>query len=287
MTPDDDAPFYALSLGGGQISSALAIAIADRLVVNGYDFGRFAPLGACSFADTGGELRSTYAHIEIMRAYLAERGVRLDVVKARGRSLPDRVIARIRGDAKSCPAIPFHLDGNETGRANQHCTRDMKSRPIDRNTARLARAAGKRHNVQVLIGYCIDEIDRVRNDVPESWPRGWTWRYPLIEAGVGRGWAQEVCLGALGYFPVMSACAFCPHRPDVGPGSRAWIRDNEPDTWARIVAFDAAIRGGYGGIRGTCYLSALRRPIAKACDAAEAQRLLFPSCGRDNGRCFT
>jgi len=301
--------FYALSLGAGQVSTALAIAIADRLVVDGYDFGQFAPLGSCTFADTGGELRATYEHVERLGQYLAPRGVRLDVVRRDGLPLRERVLARAGfalnsspvvaeriarlglvdeyGRVKSAPAIPFHLVGGDSGRAQQHCTRDHKGRPIDRNTKKLARAAGKLNDVEVLIGYGIDEVDRMRNDTPEEWPEGWRWRYPLIEAKLGRGWAQRVCRAALGYVPESSACSFCPHRPDVGPGSRAWIKENEPDTYREVVEFDAAIRNGYGGLRAKCFLSALRHPVEVAIESEDAQSNLFPTCGRENGRCFT
>lgn len=280
-------PFRALSLGGGQVSTALVIAIADKLVVNGYDFGAL-PLDACTFADTGGELDATYRHIDRLRDYLAARGVRLDVVRARGVNLMTRVLMRVGGKVASAPQIPFHLKGSADGRAMQGCTRDYKGRPIDRHVKRLATAAGKRHDVEVIIGFGSDEADRVRNDTPVGWPKGWRWRYPLIEAGVGRGWCIDVCIAALGRtLPVPSACAFCPHRPDVGPASRAWIKENEPETWKSVVAFDAAIRNGYGGMNAQCFVSAMRVPVEDAVRIGLAQGELWPSCGRENGRCFT
>lgn len=242
--------FRALSLGGGQVSTALAIAIVERRVVNGYDFGALSPLDKITFADTRansgpeflGELEATYAHLKTFGEYLAAHGHLLDVVRATGPGLMQRVLGRIGGYFRSAPAMPFYLA--DTGQAAQHCTRDFKGRPIDRSVKIAARNRGKLHDVEVLIGYSIDEWSRCRSGTPDEWPDGWRWRYPLVEARVGRGWCIETCREALGYVPVSSACAFCPHRPDVGPGSRAEIRASEPATWAKVVAFDAAIRGG-------------------------------------------
>lgn len=86
----------------------------------------------------------------------------------------------------------------------------------------------------------------------------------------------------------MTMGAVCPHRPDVGPGSRAEIKAEEPATFARIVEFDAAIRDGYGGMRAKCFLSPLRVPVEDALRSAESQPSLFgPVCGKESGRCFT
>lgn len=282
-----DRPFTALSLGAGQGSTALAIAIADRLVApSGYDFGALR-LDKVTFADTGSELSSTYLNIERLREYLRARGVEIDVVRRSGRPLFEQVMARTSGEITGgAPALPFFLAPD--GKAMQQCTHDYKSRPLDRAVKIAAKAAGKLLDVQILIGFTIDEWKRMRGPRAD-WPKGWRFAYPMIDAKVDRGWAVEVCRRALGYVPVSSACAFCPHRPDVGPGGRSWIRDNDPAAWAKVVALDAACRKGYSGLRQDAYISKLRLPVTEALDVAQRQGEFWEdgSGGCDEGRCFT
>lgn len=278
--------FRSLSLGAGQGSTALAIACADGLVVNGFDFASVRP-DIVNFADTGGELQATYDHLGKLTAYLAARGIAVGTVRKTGtRDLRGTVLARVRGETKAgAPALPFHLA--PTGKANQSCTYDFKSMPLDRATKRAAKAAGATI-VEVLIGFTVEEWMRIRDPRPD-WAPGWRFRYPMIEARVNRGWCQEVCRAALGYVPQSSACSFCPHRPDVGPGSRAWIKANEPETWAKVIEFDAAIRRDYMGLRQTAYLSRMLLPVEDALVAASRQGEFWidGSGGCDDGACFT
>lgn len=279
-------PFRSLSLGAGQGSTALAIACADGLVVNGFDFASVRP-DIVNFADTGGELLATYTHLAKLIPYLNERGISVGIVRKNGtRDLRETVLARARGEIKAgAPALPFHLA--PTGKANQSCTYDFKSVPLDRATKKAAKLA-KATAVEVLIGFTVEEWMRIRDPRP-NWPDGWRFRYPMIEARVNRGWCQEVCRAALGYVPQSSACSFCPHRPDVGPGGRAWIKANEPETWAQVVEFDAAIRSGYMGLRQRAYLSKRLLPVEHAIHSAEAQGEFWVdgSGGCDDGVCFT
>lgn len=305
--------YRALSLGAGQGSTALVIAIADKLVVRGYDFGAIA-LDRVTFADTGGELQATYSHLARLTEYLAPRGIRVETVRARGLPLREKVLARARGEIKSgAPAVPFFLGETAVpvtvypdveagedfapyestrviaGRAKQHCTYDFKSKPLDRVVRRDAKSAGKLNDVEVVIGFTCEEMMRMRGP-RKDWPEGWRFRYPMIEAGVNRGWAQDVCRAALGSVPPSSACAFCPHRPDTGAGGRAWIKEHEPETWAKVVEFDAAIRHGYMGLQAPAYISKLRLPVDDALRAASAQGEFWDENGGngcDDGRCFT
>lgn len=276
--------FRSLSLGGGQGSSALLVACADGLVVNGFDFGSVRP-DLVQFADTGGELQATYRHVATLTEYCAARGIEVRTVRRTGLSLPDRILGKCAGTVRSAPQVPWQLA--PTGKAGQQCTTDYKSKPLDASTKRTAKAR-KASRVEILIGFTVEEWMRVR-DPRKDWPDGWTFRYPMIEARVNRGWAQEVCRAALGYVPEPSACAFCPHRPDVGPGGRAWIRANEPKTWDLVVRVDDAIRHRYAGLRQDAYISRRLVPVDRAIDGAETQGTLFRdgSEGCDEGRCFT
>lgn len=266
----------SLSLGAGQGSTALAIACADRLVVNGFDFATVRP-DIVTFADTGGELEATYRHLAVLTEYLAKRGLEVVTVRRwKDRTLRETVLARARGDRKAnAPAIPVFLAPD--GKAMQHCTYDFKTVPLDRRTKVAFKRMGATH-AEVLVGYTIEEFSRCRTPRKE-WPDGWTFRYPLIEARMNRGACQDVCRSALGYVPESSACAFCPHRPDRGPGGREWIRANEPETWKQVVEFDEAIRTNYMGLRKRAFVSGLRLPVNEALDVAREQGELW----RDGG----
>ena len=283
---DTARPFRSLSLGAGQGSTALAIACADGLKVNGFDFATVRP-DIVSFADTGGELLATYQHLAKLIPYLTDRGLSVGIVRKNGtRDLRETVLARARDEIKSgAPAVPFHLA--PTGKANQSCTYDFKSVPLDRATKKASKLANST-SVEILIGFTVEEWKRIRGP-RKTWPDNWSFRYPMIEAGVNRGWCQEVCRAALGYVPQSSACAFCPHRPDVGPGGRAWIKENEPETWAQVVEFDHAIRVNYMGLRQRAYVSRLLLPVEQAVHAASAQGEFWVdgSNGCDSGECFT
>lgn len=147
-----------MSLGGGQASSAMLIAICDKLTVTrdggvAYDFGAIK-LDLVQFADTGHELRATYRNIEFLADYAKNRGVRVDVVRRKGRTLGQWVTDRVAGKTKSAPAIPFHL--SPKGRAKQHCTRDFKGRPLDSAAKKAAKKVGLANDVTVLVGFTID-----------------------------------------------------------------------------------------------------------------------------------
>ena len=278
--------FTSLSLGAGPPSSALAIAIADRLkreVHPGltFDFGALK-VDLLQFADTGDELDATYAHLPRLAAYLEPRGMKLEIVRAsHGKSLSQVWFERMAGLRRSAPALPLYLKGSLAGdgQARQQCTSEFKSRVLDANTKRRARAAGVRSGVRVLMGYLIEEWQRMKTlERYTKW--GWDRGYPLIDAKANRGWSEDVCRAALGYVPVSSACDHCAHRPSVGPGSRAWIKENEPHRWEKIIRLDAALRHPPGIDAESAYIAAERLPVEEALVAAQRQGSLFP-CAAD------
>lgn len=132
----------------------------------------------------------------------------------------------------------------------------------------------------------------MNNKRPSHWPVGWEKRYPMVEAKVNRGWCMSVLNAAYprGFNVQPSACSFCPHRPDTGPGGRLWIKDNEPETFREVEEFDAAIRNGYGGIRRKCYVSSRRAAVADAIAQRTEQAEFWSPDGADgcdDGVCFT
>lgn len=277
--------FRSLSFGAGIGSTALAIATIEGLKVNGFDFGLHRP-NVIAFADTGGELQATYRHVEEFGEWVRSKGVEFVVLRRKGPDLRTRVLDRIAGKTRSgAPCLPFHLEPD--GKAMQQCTYDYKGTVLDKYLLRTTKAMKWSGPVRVMQGLTFDEFHRMRT-ARDYWPKTWAFSYPMIDAKCGRGWAVDVCRAHLGRVPQSSACFFCPHRADVGPGSRAWIRENEPETWARLVEFDAAIRNGYAGLRQKAFLSGLRLPVTEAVDVASKQGHLFGAtfCG-DGGSCGT
>lgn len=273
--------FTSLSLGAGPPSTALAIAIADKLTREvrpglTFDFGTLH-VDLLQFADTGDELDATYAHLPKLAAYLEPRGMKLEIVRAsHGKSLSQVWFERMAGLRRSAPALPLYLTGTPEGdgQGRQQCTSEFKSRVLDANAKRRARAVGVRTGVCVLMGYIIEEWKRMRQPkLYDKW--GWTRGYPLIDAGANRGWSEEVCRAALGYVPVSSACDHCAHRPSVGPGSRAWIKANEPHRWEKIKRLDAALRHPPGINATAAFIAQERLPVEEALASASRQGELF------------
>jgi len=281
--------FVSLSLGAGAPSTALVIAIVKGLTRETrpghvFDFGTIRP-DLVQFADTGDELDATrWTHIPKFSSWLAQHGVALEIVRpSHGLSLSEVWLQRMQGLRASAPAVPLHLlnprGDNAKGQARQQCTSEFKSRILDANAKRRARARGIRTGVHVLMGYTIEEWKRMRT--PERYVEwGWTRGYPLIDAGANRGWCERVCLEHLGYVPEPSACVHCAHRPTLGPGSREWIKENEPQSWRKVVEFDAAMRHPPGIDADAAFVAEELLPVEDALALARKQGTLWQDGGR-------
>ncbi len=279
------APFRSASAGLGHGSTALIVACVLQ------EPG-FPVLDHVQFADTGDERRETYDHEERFREWLNDKGVRLHTVRKddRSGSLSQSVLDRLGGKRKSASPIPFHLGG--AGRAMQGCTRDWKMRPLDKRLKRLTRYHG---SVEVLIGYTIDEVSRVPGPAklaerPE-WPSTWVQRYPLCEQGWNRARCVAYLRATLPWPVVNSCCTHCPHRPTTGPGSFDELLRDDPEGFARVEAFDKAIRDGSPwGLEHECYLSGQRKPLRAAILQAKRQGTFAFAQGDgscDGGTCWT
>lgn len=278
-------PYRSASAGLGHGSTALIVACV--LGEPG-----FPPIDNIQFADTGDEREGTYRHADRFREWLEERGHKLVTVRKNDRagSISQCVADRKAGTRAYAPPLPLHLAGAETGRALQGCTRDWKMRPLDKRLKRLTMYKPK---VEVLIGYTVEEITRIPGPAtlkerPE-WPDHWTQRYPLCEQGWNRAKCVAYIREKLSWPVVNSCCWHCAHRPTTGPGSFDELRQEEPESYAKAVQFDALIRES-PGLNARGYLSALRLPLPEAIDAAKRQGV-FPfaagdgSC--DGGTCWT
>lgn len=255
----------------------------------------FPKLDRITFADTGSEAPPTYSHATQFAAWVLERGASLHTVRKKdvSGSLHQSILDRIDGKRASASPIPTHLA--PSGRGMQGCTRDWKMRPLDGSVKRWAKGQGKETEVDVCIGYTVEEVMRVPGqphlDSLTEWPTGWRQRYPLIENRWDRGRCVAYIEKHLSWPVTNSCCTICAHRPTTGPGSFAELQQNEPEAFAEVVKFDAAIRdGSRWGMVSTAYLSSLRMPLVDAIREAQRQQTFAFAAGDgscDGGSCWT
>jgi hypothetical protein len=245
-----------LSLGAGVQSSTVLLLAAE---------GRIPAFDVALFADTGWEARRTYSHLAELTEHAQRAGIAVRRVSA----------GHIRRDAldpgQRFVSMPLFVlgPGEEHGMARRQCTGEYKLKPVKAEVRRLlgyphpARVPDGVH-AEMAIGISADEVHRAR-DADVRYMRN---VFPLLDLG----WTRDDCrtyLAGRGFTDVpRSACLGCPFH-----GNARWraIRDGDPDEWADVVAFDAAIRHGHprataGGqeLRGTYYLHHSRQPLAEA-----------------------
>lgn len=237
---------HVLSLGAGVQSSCLALMAAR---------GEIGPMPeAAIFADTQSEPKAVYDYLEYLTPMLP-----FPVVKVATGNLGDDFLKALSDPAGRCGQPPFYV-WNEAKQAEatlwRECTKEYKLDPIRRKVRELR---GKRKVVQ-WIGISLDEAHRMK-------PSGVKYienRYPLVDRRMNR----HDCLRWLdrnGYrMPPKSACIFCPY---ISNARLRQMRDTAPGDWARLVAYDKAIREAQRAtvngakITGTLYVHRSCKPI--------------------------
>jgi hypothetical protein len=202
---------------------------------------------AAVFSDPGWERPETYAYLKWFRPWLADRGLRLDVVST-GNIKEDLLSVAAAPGEKRFASIPAFTSrgGRNTGILRRQCTRDYKINAIIRHIResllglKKGRRAPKGTAVEELFGISREECHRMRS----SEVKWITNRYPLIDMGWDRGdcvrYIEEIGLPV----PVKSACVGCPFQSNL-----AWreMKESAPEAFGEAVAFDAAIRRGFTG----------------------------------------
>ncbi|MEY9848469.1 hypothetical protein ABH940_005572 [Streptacidiphilus sp. BW17] len=246
-----------LSLGAGVQSTTLLLLSA---------LGTLPRLDYAVFSDTGWEPAAVYTHLDrIEREIAAPAGIPLLRVSS----------GNIRADAldpghrfASMPLYIKNPDGGD-GMTRRQCTGEYKIKPIKAQVRALlgypypARIP-KGVFVEQWIGISVDEFHRAKSaDV-----RYMQNTFPLLDLDMTR----EDCVRLLtehgfGSTP-KSSCLGCPFH---GNGQWRELRDNSPEEWADVVAFDAAIRAGNaranaGGnpLLGQAFLHRSRVPLDQA-----------------------
>lgn len=235
---------HVLSLGGGVQSSTLAL-LAERGLVGP------KPVAAV-FADTGDESSATYKWLDWLTAQLSFPVIRVSEKETLSQHIYNSIDHGTR--VSTPPFFTAGVDGEREGILNRQCTRDFKVVTIQRAVRVLMRQHGVKHAVQ-WIGISMDERVRMKpSRVQYS-----THRWPLIE---DLQWSRHDCLRWMAEqkypTPPRSACVYCPHH-----SNKEWrrLRDEDPESWAKAVAFDARIRKGIRGVKQDCYVHRSCKPL--------------------------
>ncbi|MEV7122875.1 hypothetical protein [Kitasatospora griseola] len=228
--------------------------------------GELPTLDYAIFADTGWEPKRVYEHLDrVEREIAAPAGIPVLRVSS----------GNIRADAldpshrfASMPLYVLNQDGTP-GMTRRQCTGEYKIKPIKKQVREIlgypypARIPAGVFAEQ-WIGISTDEFHRAK-DADVRYTRN---RFPLLELGLSRG----DCLGLLAEHGLestpKSSCLGCPFH-----GNAQWrsIRDGDPEEWADVVDFDAAIRAGNARanadgrpLLGQAYLHRSRVPLDQA-----------------------
>ena len=182
-----------LSLGGGVNSTAMLLELADRDM----------PPDLVLFADTGGELPATYAHVDAIEQWCGFKNIMFHRVTNAGRgqgdSLEDNCLKR-----KELPSLAYGFKG---------CSVKWKRQPMDRFVrewlpAKDAWARGER--VTRYIGIDIGERHRADNAKMADTDK-YDYQYPLVEWEMDRTDCIMKIEATPGFtVPPKSSCFFCP-----------------------------------------------------------------------------
>jgi hypothetical protein len=219
-----------LNLGAGVQSSAIYVMMCR---------GEIEPADYAIFADTKDEPAAVYDNVQWLRTL---GGPLIHSVSAG--SLGDNLIRGVNSTGQRFVAIPSFLSTGGIGR--RQCTKEYKLMPIEFEIRRmLGLAKGERipKDVQItqVFGLSFDEpkrVARVRDQFRTR--KNWDCEFPLFDEFITRA----DCLSYLkNIYPNIriprSACVYCPYHSD-----DEWLRmkTEDPDSWARAVEIDNAIR---------------------------------------------
>lgn len=223
-----------LSLGAGVQSTVLALLAARR------EIGPMPDVAI--FADTQFEPRGVYEHLNWLETKLPFPVHRVTAGDIRADHLKG-----VNSTGQSFTSMPLYTsDGVGAGR--RQCTNEYKIQPITKKIrALLGVEKGERVPagtvVEQWIGISRDELTRAKR----SSHRYIVHRWPLLELE----WSRLDCQRWFAQcYPgrelAKSACIACPYHDN--PAWRA-MRDNDPESWAQAIAFDAGIRANGSKLR--------------------------------------
>lgn len=226
------SPWCVFSFGGGVQSSAIYLMLIHepkRL----FEIMNELP-NKVYFADTGAELKSTYACLEHM---LTLQSSLFQIETVNNGSILEGIFADT-GNPKV--SYPFFIKNGQTGKvgmSRRMCTSEYKIKAVQKATRKAFNLTGLKLRdkcVSMWLGISIDEIERVK-DSPDRWVQH---RYPLIELGMSRQDCIDYC-GQYDWTPVKSRCYFCPYQSDT---SWAELKRDSPEEFELACKEDERIR---------------------------------------------
>lgn len=224
--------------------------------------GELSPMPeAAIFADTQSEPPDVYQWLEKLIPLLP-----FPVHKVTAGNLEQSILDALEGKTNRCSQPPFYVKSKQDGKGGgmlwRKCTKDYKLSVISRTAQKLRRSGGNARKVIQWIGISLDEAQRMK----DSRVKYSTNRYPLIELKMSR-WDCIRWLKKNGFEePPKSACYFCPY---ISNARWRRIRDTQPETFAKAVKFDRAIRdmatrnpcGQAAGIKGELFIHRSFTPL--------------------------
>ncbi|WP_329025732.1 hypothetical protein [Streptomyces sp. NBC_00690] len=219
------------------------------------------------FADTGWEPRAVYDHLERLEREIATPAG-IPILRVSSGNIRDDALDPHHRFA-SMPLYILNKDG-KPGMTRRQCTGEYKIKPIKKRVRALLGypypvRIPKGVFVEQWVGISTDEFHRAK-DADVKYMRN---RHPLI---ADMDWSRADCIRyltarGLGTTP-KSSCLGCPFH-----GNAQWrgIRDDSPEEWKDVVAFDAAIRQGNARanasgnpLLGQAFLHRSRVPLSEA-----------------------
>ena len=233
-----------LNLGAG-VQSTTVYLMAHAGEIQPYDYA--------IFADTGEEPQAVYRHLEWLRSL---GGIPI-LIRSAGRLGEDLIQGRnsTGGRFAAIPAYVDHGPGRREGRGRRQCTREYKIDVIERTIRRELLGLKPRQRipngvtVMQAYGISIDEAGRsirIRERIRRHSP--WiTPEFPLLDRLMSRADCIRWLQSRVPHEVPKSSCVFCPYKSNE---QWRWLRDNDPEGWARAVEIDEALRNGDAAARG-------------------------------------
>lgn len=229
-----------LNLGAGVESTSLYL-----MAMRQDEPEHVPPFDYAIFADTQEEPQAVYHHLEWLKSLGGP-----PILTATAGKLGDNLISGLDLTGNRFVSIPVFLkvEGQDKeGRSTRQCTRDFKIDVIERSIRRqILNLLPYKHipkDVEIVqhIGFSRDEPARIiKAQARFQGKRGFAVRFPLWNMQWGkadcRSYLKEV---APGRKIVKSACVFCPYHSNA---EWRYIRDEDPEGWARALEIDRALR---------------------------------------------
>jgi len=264
-----------ISYGGGVQSTALCVLATQ---------GKIGPVDAALFSNVGSDSENpqTLAYVQAFAPWSAERGlnvVELNRIKRDGTT--ETLLENLLRPGSRSINIPIRMP--DTGApGNRNCTETFKVKVI----RRWLRAHGvtKDNPATVLVGFSIDEMQRVNNRRPSAYEIP---EHPLLDLRLNRHDCKLVIADAGLPVPPKSACYFCPFSR---PSHFSKMRRDEPALFWKASELETVLNKRRDDLgKDHVYLTRFGKPLADAIQE-EQPDLDFGELGSegcDDGYCWT